>query len=200
MQYSLFTCVYLTSSQPSNSKRVQIALSDVSELERTDLADHSIVVNAGGRRYNIAFSTDSELYDWQDDIYRRTPLGGYSSNPFDFVHKSHIGTGIDTVSGTFTVRTPDESFHVSGSQHCNRTRILCPYMLKSLERSLQSSHVRHPVSPSRPAHGRHQAYPLLQSRRESLRRRPRPTEILLKAAASSKPPEFSRVGDGSSVG
>ena len=192
-------CIYLTQRQLSNSKRVRIALSDVSELERTDLAEHSIVINGGGRRYNIAFSTDSELYDWQDDIYRRTPLGGYSSNPFDFVHKSHIGTGIDTVSGTFTVRASDESFAVIDLQRPIRTRTLCRYTLKSSERSLQSPHAHHPPSPSPPAQGRLRVSLLLRSQRASLRLL-HPTEMLLKAAASSKPPGFSRAGDGSSVG
>jgi hypothetical protein len=84
--------------QPSSSKRTRILLHDIAELERTDLADHSLGLMAKAKRFNISFASDSELYDWQDDIYKRCPLGNYSA-PFDFVHKSHIGS--DSVAGTF---------------------------------------------------------------------------------------------------
>jgi hypothetical protein len=82
-----------------NNKRTRIELRDVTELERTDLTDHSFRLKVRGKVYNFAFATDPELYDWQDDIYQRCPLGNYSA-PFDFVHKSHIGS--DSVTGTFT--------------------------------------------------------------------------------------------------
>jgi len=88
-------------TQPSSNKSTRIELRDITELERTDLADHSLVLKARTKRYNISFASDSELYDWQDDIYQRCPLGNYSA-PFDFVHKSHIGS--DNVAGTFAVR------------------------------------------------------------------------------------------------
>jgi hypothetical protein len=84
-----------------NNKRTRIELRDISELERTDLADHSLRFKTRGKIYNFSFATDPELYDWQDDIYERCPLGNYSA-PFDFVHKSHIGS--DTVTGSFAVR------------------------------------------------------------------------------------------------
>lgn len=87
--------------QLTSRKHTRIALRDITELERTDLTDHSLGLKAKDKRFNFSFSSDPELYDWQDDIYRRCPLGNYST-PFDFVHKSHIGS--DTVAGTFTVR------------------------------------------------------------------------------------------------
>ena len=84
--------------QSSSNKRTRVLLQDITELERTDLADHSLGLVAKGKRFNFSFASDSELYDWQDDIYKRCPLGNYSA-PFDFVHKSHIGS--DSVAGTF---------------------------------------------------------------------------------------------------
>jgi hypothetical protein len=44
---------------------------------------------------HLSFTADSELYDWQDDIYSRAPqLGGASSSPFGFVHKAHVGADV----------------------------------------------------------------------------------------------------------
>ncbi|KIM47339.1 hypothetical protein M413DRAFT_63636 [Hebeloma cylindrosporum] len=84
--------------QATSNKRTRLLLQDITELERTDLADHSLGLMAKQKTFNFSFATDSELYDWQDDIYKRCPLGNYSA-PFDFVHKSHIGS--DSVAGTF---------------------------------------------------------------------------------------------------
>ncbi|CAA7266394.1 unnamed protein product [Cyclocybe aegerita] len=89
----------LTILNPSSNKRIRISLRDIVSLERTDLTDHSLGLKARDKCYNLSFSSDPELYDWQDDIYQRCPLGNYSA-PFDFVHKSHIGS--DSVTGTFT--------------------------------------------------------------------------------------------------
>jgi len=84
----------------SSNKRVSLPLCEITQLERSDLADHSLLLVLNLKKnYNIAFASDSELYDWQDDIYQRCPLGNYSA-PFNFVHKGHIGG--DTVSGTFS--------------------------------------------------------------------------------------------------
>ncbi|KAF5313000.1 hypothetical protein D9619_003716 [Psilocybe cf. subviscida] len=88
----------LTIINTSSNRRTRISLQDVAELERTDLTDHSLCLRAKDKRYNLSFSSDPELYDWQDDIYQRCPLGNYSS-PFDFVHKSHIGA--DNPTGNF---------------------------------------------------------------------------------------------------
>ena len=84
---------------PSN-KRTFLPLREITQLERSDLADYSLLLVLNHKKnYNLAFASDSELYDWQDDIYQRCPLGNYSA-PFDFVHKAHIGG--DTI-GTFPV-------------------------------------------------------------------------------------------------
>lgn len=89
------------SFQLSSNKRTFIPLREITQLERSDQADFSLLLVLNHKKnYNIAFASDSELYDWQDDIYQRCPLGNYSA-PFDFVHKAHIGG--DAITGTFSV-------------------------------------------------------------------------------------------------
>jgi len=83
----------------SSNKRTFLPLCEITQLERSDLADNCLLLVLNLKKnYNLAFTSDSELYDWQDDLYQRCPLGNYSA-PFDFVHKAHIGG--DTISGTF---------------------------------------------------------------------------------------------------
>lgn len=82
--------------QSSAERRTRILLRDITVLERTDLTPHCISLTAKGRQYHFSFDTDSDLYDWQDDIYARCPLGGATSNPFNFEHKTHIGSGKDS--------------------------------------------------------------------------------------------------------
>jgi hypothetical protein len=92
---------FLISVQLSSNKRTSLPLHEITQLERSDLADYSLLLVLNHRKnYNLAFASDSELYDWQDDIYQRCPLGNYSA-PFDFVHKAHIGG--DAITGTFSV-------------------------------------------------------------------------------------------------
>jgi hypothetical protein len=84
----------------SSKKRTFLPLREITQLERSDMADYSLLLVLNHKKnYNLAFASDSELYDWQDDIYQRCPLGNYSA-PFDFVHKAHIGG--DGVAGTFS--------------------------------------------------------------------------------------------------
>lgn len=84
----------------SSNKRTVLPLCEITQLERSDLADNSLLLVLNlKKKYNLAFTSDSDLYDWQDDIYQRCPLGNYSA-PFDFVHKAHIGG--DAISGTFS--------------------------------------------------------------------------------------------------
>jgi hypothetical protein len=63
----------------------------------------SLSVKCNGKTYHFAFDSDSDLYDWQDDVYTRCPLGAQTTNPFGFQHIGHIGDGI---TGTFAVSTP----------------------------------------------------------------------------------------------
>lgn len=99
--FKLRLCSFSHFRQPSSNKRTSLPLCEITQLERSDLADHSLLLVLNLKKNcNLAFASDSELYDWQDDIYQRCPLGNYSA-PFDFVHKAHIGG--DLVSGTFSV-------------------------------------------------------------------------------------------------
>lgn len=51
------------------------------------------------KRYLFSFRSDDEVYNWQDDVYTRSPLSGVSG-PTNFQHKIHVG--FDHVSGAFT--------------------------------------------------------------------------------------------------
>ncbi|TEB29293.1 hypothetical protein FA13DRAFT_1775583 [Coprinellus micaceus] len=86
----------LTIHQPS--RHIALPLSSITELERTDLMPASLSVKCNGKTYHFAFDSDSDLYDWQDDVYTRCPLGAQTTNPFGFQHIGHIGDGI---TGTF---------------------------------------------------------------------------------------------------
>jgi hypothetical protein len=70
-------------------------------VERTDLKPYCLFVEAKDKRIWLALKGDDELYGWQDDIYQRSPLAGFS-NPTNFMHKVHVG--FDPITGAFTVR------------------------------------------------------------------------------------------------
>lgn len=62
---------------------------------------HSLGVKCAGKLYHLSFDSDADLYDWQDDIYSRCPLGAQTTNPFNFQHTAHIGA--NGARGTFAV-------------------------------------------------------------------------------------------------
>ncbi|KAH9887055.1 kinase-like domain-containing protein [Cubamyces lactineus] len=94
--YSLtFTCHFQSSSQ----SQTLINLSDIANIERTDLKPYCLLLETKDKRIYFSLKSDEELYGWQDDIYSRSPLMGVS-NPTNFVHKVHVG--FDPVSGAFT--------------------------------------------------------------------------------------------------
>lgn len=76
-----------------------IQLSDISNIERTDLKPYCLLLETKDKRYFLSLKSDEELYGWQDDVYSRSPLMGVS-NPTNFVHKVHVG--FDPISGAFT--------------------------------------------------------------------------------------------------
>ncbi|KAI0776732.1 hypothetical protein BD413DRAFT_449780, partial [Trametes elegans] len=76
-----------------------INLSDIANIERTDLKPYCLLLETKDKRMYFSLKSDEELYGWQDDIYSRSPLMGVS-NPTNFVHKVHVG--FDPVSGAFT--------------------------------------------------------------------------------------------------
>ncbi|TFK33091.1 kinase-like domain-containing protein [Crucibulum laeve] len=83
----------------SSPQQSVILLSDISNIERTDLKPYCLLLETKDKRYYLSLKNDEELYGWQDDVYSRSPLMGVS-NPTNFVHKVHVG--FDPVSGAFT--------------------------------------------------------------------------------------------------
>jgi len=67
----------------------KIPLSQVSKIERVDSKPYCLLLEAKDRRYYLSFDNDGELYDWQEDVYSRSPLG--TGQPFGFIHNIHIG-------------------------------------------------------------------------------------------------------------
>ncbi|KAM6491086.1 hypothetical protein JOM56_011009 [Amanita muscaria] len=89
------------SSQASRrTKEAVIYLRDVQNIERVDQGPYCLVLETNNptRRYLLSLRNDVELYDWQDDVYLRTPRG--EGSPFDFKHDVHVG--VDPRTGEFT--------------------------------------------------------------------------------------------------
>ncbi|KAI0350991.1 Pkinase-domain-containing protein [Trametes cingulata] len=86
-------------NESSPQYQSQINLSDIANIERTDLKPYCLLLETKDKRIFFSLKSDEELYGWQDDIYSRSPLMGVS-NPTNFVHKVHVG--FDPVSGAFT--------------------------------------------------------------------------------------------------
>ncbi|KAL4249761.1 protein kinase superfamily protein [Abortiporus biennis] len=86
-------------SENAAQPQALINLSDIANIERTDLKPYCLLLETKDKRMFFSLKNDEELYGWQDDIYSRSPLMGVS-NPTNFVHKVHVG--FDPVSGAFT--------------------------------------------------------------------------------------------------
>ncbi|KAF9814629.1 hypothetical protein IEO21_04992 [Rhodonia placenta] len=86
-------------SESSAQSQSVVHLSDIANIERTDLKPYCLLLETKDKRMFFSLKNDEELYGWQDDIYSRSPLMGVS-NPTNFVHKVHVG--FDPVSGAFT--------------------------------------------------------------------------------------------------
>jgi hypothetical protein len=91
----------ICSRPPAQNAAVQatIQLDDISNVNRTDLKPYCLLIEADGKRLWLAFPSDYELYDWQDDIRMRSPLIGVTS-PVNFLHRVHVG--FDPVARAFT--------------------------------------------------------------------------------------------------
>ncbi|KAF8627551.1 hypothetical protein AX15_004371 [Amanita polypyramis BW_CC] len=90
---------YSSESSTLCSKEGVIRLQDVQRIERVDAKPFCLLLEANNRRYWLSLQNDVELYDWQDDVYLRTPRG--EGSPFDFKHDVHVGVDPDT--GGFTM-------------------------------------------------------------------------------------------------
>lgn len=73
-----------------------IALRDISVIERNTLTPHCLLVITKGRRYYLSFTSDEDLYEWQEDIYSHSGMAGAVSG---FVHKAHAH--VDPRTGKF---------------------------------------------------------------------------------------------------
>ncbi|KAJ6542586.1 kinase-like domain-containing protein [Mycena capillaripes] len=84
-----------------------VFLHDIVHIERTDLKPCCLLIETQDQRhYFLSFKNDEELYEWQDDIYSRAPLLGFSK-PTNFLHRMHVL--YDPVKQTFTGLPPQWS-------------------------------------------------------------------------------------------
>ncbi|KZV59906.1 hypothetical protein PENSPDRAFT_760269 [Peniophora sp. CONT] len=90
--------------------QITVPLDELRKLERTERKPHGLLIEANGKRYFLNLKSDAELFDWQDDIYNRSPLSGVS-NPTDFVHHTHVG--IDNSSSGFSGLPENWSEHLN---------------------------------------------------------------------------------------
>ncbi|KAF8137840.1 hypothetical protein K438DRAFT_734074 [Mycena galopus ATCC 62051] len=82
----------------TKAPRSSISLANIEKLERTNRVPCGLTLQTkNGRRYLLSFEKDSDLYDWQDEICRRSMGVGL---PHNFVHKTHCS--FDPISGAFT--------------------------------------------------------------------------------------------------
>lgn len=93
----------LTTFQNASAQQNPVRLNEVSNVERIDLKPYCLLLETSDRRIYLSLKSDEEVYGWQDDIYSRSPLMGFSQ-PTNFVHKVHVG--FDSETGAFTVSHP----------------------------------------------------------------------------------------------
>ncbi|KAJ6602632.1 hypothetical protein DFH09DRAFT_1125248 [Mycena vulgaris] len=85
-------------SSETEDPRSHILLSDIAQLERTDVVPYGLALKTKDeRRYLMTFQNDADLYGWQDDIASRSMGVGL---PYNFVHEAHAS--VDPVNGGFT--------------------------------------------------------------------------------------------------
>lgn len=84
----------------SSTPGTKLRLREVNNVSRTDARPFCFEISRGSNNKSMLFSvkSDSELYEWIDDIYSRCPLMGVS-NPTNFHHSVHVF--IDQEKGGF---------------------------------------------------------------------------------------------------
>ncbi|TGZ77856.1 Pkinase-domain-containing protein [Ascodesmis nigricans] len=104
----------LLKNDQTTSVSLAVPLRDIVSVQRVEIKPFCIeIVRTAGpqaadapkRTLYISLKTDTELYEWMDDIYSRCPSMGGVSQPTGFTHRVHVG--FDPVSGGFT-GLPDE--------------------------------------------------------------------------------------------
>ncbi|GIZ47842.1 hypothetical protein CKM354_001092200 [Cercospora kikuchii] len=90
---------FLKSSSTNKTTSV-IYLKDVSHVTRSDNYPYSLEITRDGNKiWILKFDTDTEVYNWMDNIYDRCPQMGGVSHPTGFSHRVHVG--FDPVTGGF---------------------------------------------------------------------------------------------------
>lgn len=84
----------------SSPQQSIIRLNEITQVDRVDLKPYCLSIETNDRRVYLSLKNDEEFYNWNEDVYSRSPLSGVS-NPTNFVHKVHVG--FDPVTGAFTV-------------------------------------------------------------------------------------------------
>ncbi|KAJ3107126.1 Protein kinase [Phlyctochytrium planicorne] len=78
-----------------------IILRNVESVQRTDLKPYCFEMVTPEKTFNIACTSDEELYAWMDEIYQRSQSSFTGiGNPTNFVHQVHVG--FDPLSGLFS--------------------------------------------------------------------------------------------------
>ncbi|ORY76134.1 Pkinase-domain-containing protein [Neocallimastix californiae] len=75
-----------------------IFLGSVESVQRTDHKPFSFEIVTKGKSYYIACKTSEDLYEWIDEIYKRSQ--SMVSGPTNFTHNVHVG--FDPMNGIFT--------------------------------------------------------------------------------------------------
>ncbi|KAJ3272566.1 Protein kinase [Terramyces sp. JEL0728] len=81
-------------NQASKSPLQLIFLRDVEKVERVGLQECCIEIGTRQKAYFISLKSDSEVYEWIDEIYLRSPMG--ISTPTNFTHHVHVGYNKET--------------------------------------------------------------------------------------------------------
>ncbi|EJD43917.1 hypothetical protein AURDEDRAFT_185240 [Auricularia subglabra TFB-10046 SS5] len=95
------------------ASRGTVPLGEIAKIERLDTKPYCILVETrNSRRVYLNLSSDTEVYDWMDDIYNRSPLR--QPDPTNFVHTQHAT--FDPNSGKFVGLPTEWGQTLNGSQ------------------------------------------------------------------------------------
>jgi len=75
-----------------------IFLGSIESVQRTDHKPFSFEIITKGKSYYIACKTSEDLYEWMEEIYKRSQ--SMVSGPTNFTHNVHVG--FDPMNGIFT--------------------------------------------------------------------------------------------------
>ncbi|KAK7018484.1 Non-specific serine/threonine protein kinase [Favolaschia claudopus] len=94
------THLYLHGSA-NQTPRVVIPLVEITQFEREEYGSHCLILGTQSKTYLLTLRNDDDLYGWKDDI---SYLIAGVSNPYDYVHKVHVGW--DPISQNYTGSIP----------------------------------------------------------------------------------------------